>query len=1089
MTIQRIWDGLLLLFTIALLTPPPAECQVATADVTGMVTDNTGAVMPNAMVKIENQGTNETRATVSGLDGAYAVTLLQPGSYVVTITAPRFKSFVAAGMVLVAGDRVRLDAALQVGPTSESVDVTTQPSSLQMDTINVGSSVDGQALQDLPLNGRNFMSLLQVAPGVNAGTANSLTSGNRPDDRRQSSSISANGQYELVNNQMIDGLDNNERYKGLTLVRPSVEAIQQVVVDTNLYTAEVGRTAGASVNVITKAGTNSLHGSLFEYFRNDVTDAKNFFATGNKPELRQNQFGGSIDGPIIHDQTFFFADLEGFKQVDATGTVYLSTVPTLYEEQHPGDLSDIGGPVIPPGSIDPTSLGYFKLYPAPNQPGTISAAGVPTNNYLSTPAKVQNTILGDIRIDHHFNSSNLLFGRYSYNKVNTLMPSPLPSINGVAAGGTAFGFFPGNSRVITHDAQLNYTHIFTPRLLGELKGGYVLFEDFVTSLNNGKNLNDTAQFSIPNANTCLDCSGLASVNINSGGYAALGDPTFLPILLTENNYQSAGSLIYTRGNHIFKIGAALDHRLVSNVQNPYGPGYIRFTGTTPQATFASFFKGSTFIYQRQMVLVKPYLRVWEPSFFAQDNWRIRPNLTLNLGLRYDVFTAPSEKNGNYANLNLATAKLIVGKTAGVNTSYVNLAPRVGFAYTPMPNTVIRGGFGLTFYPSDIQNAFQLQNAPLYFSSGTLVSPTPLSTGLPLPQLGPTAISNPSGAVATKPLNFRDAYVEQFNLLVQKDLAGNVFTVGYVGELGRHMMSNIPNLDLPAPGGPSPAGTPPAAQPYAAQLPLVNTISEWGDFAVSSYNSLQASVERRLSKGLTFNVNYTWAHSLDNYNATTDGEAAYGLQPLLVSTYDYGNSFLDIRNRIGATANYEIPTVRSQNRFLTVLTRGWQMNALCFWQTGSPFSISSAYIQNGLAQINLPTITVDRPDRIASAKLSNPSPTHGFFNVSAFAKQALGTAGDAGKNPLYGPHLRRTDLSVVRLFPIYDQIKLQFRVECFNFTNTPNFNLPNGQLSSYSATPDANGRFEATNSGNFGNITSTSPGSAARQFQFALKVLF
>src|SRR5271168_4069715 len=208
MTIQRIWDCLLLLFTIALLTSPPAECQVATADVTGMVTDNTGAVMPNAAVKIENQGTNETRATVSGSDGSYAV----------TITAPGFKSFFANRMVLVAGDRIRLDAALQLGPTSESVEVTTQPSSFQTDSTNVGSSVDSQALQDLPLNGRNFMSLVQVAPGVNAGTANSLTSGNRPDDRRQSSSISANGQYELVNNQMIDGLDNNERYKGLTLV-------------------------------------------------------------------------------------------------------------------------------------------------------------------------------------------------------------------------------------------------------------------------------------------------------------------------------------------------------------------------------------------------------------------------------------------------------------------------------------------------------------------------------------------------------------------------------------------------------------------------------------------------------------------------------------------------------------------------------------------------------------------------------------------------------------------------------------------------------------------------------------------------------
>ncbi|NUQ28752.1 MAG: TonB-dependent receptor [Acidobacteriaceae bacterium] len=1077
---------LLLVLALLLAATAGGHAQTSTADVLGTVTDVSGAFIPGAIVRLQNLETHQTRETRSSENGTYAFTQLQPGTYSLTVTATGFKGFANPGLLLVAGDRARVDAPLQIGATSETVEVTAQPSALQTDSTNVGSTVEAKAIADLPLNGRNVFGLVQVAPGVNAGSPTSMTSGTRPDDRRQSSSISANGQYELVNNQLLDGLDNNERFKGLILLRPSVEAIQTVRVDTNTYTAEVGRTAGAAVTILTKAGTDQFHGSIYEFFRNDITDARNYFARtmvlAHKPELRQNQFGGSIGGPIRRGKTFFFADLEEFRQVDATGTVYTSTVPTLYQQQHPGDLSDVGGPVVT--NVDPTALAYFRLYPTPNQPGTAFTPGVsvPTNNYLYKPARTQNSTLGDLRIDHHFGTNDTLFARYSYNDVKTFVPGPFPNVAGVASGNNTSSF-PGSSVITTHNGQLGYTHIFSSKLVMDLRTGYTLFLDHVTPVNYGANLNTGTSYSIPNANACLECSGLSPITPGTG-YTGLGDATFLPILLNEGTYQYAGNLTYIHGNHTLKFGGALIRRLVSNLQQNFGKPSITFTGSTPQQALARFFAGQPFNYQRQGLTRRPHVRTWEENIFVQDDWRILPSLTVNLGVRYDIFSAPNEKDGYFSNLDLNTLTLVTNQTGGIKTNYANIAPRIGFAESITPTFVIRGGFGLTFYANDIQNAFYLQNPPYSFATGTLTSTTALSSGV---AAAPASSSTTalSGAVWSKPFGYRNAYVEQFNLLMQKDLRGNVVTIGYVGELGRHLNAQIPNINLPAPSG---SATVPGLV-YASQLPNVNTIQYFGSFAASNYHSLQTSFERRLSHGLTINGNYTFAHTLDNTNNQgTEGDAGYGLQPAKVSTYDYGNSTLDVRHRIAVTANYAIP-FRSANRITQAALGNWQVNALSFWQTGTPFAITSAVTQNGRAYINLPTVTVDRPDLIGNPFLDHPTPITGFLNPAAFARQAIGTAGNAGRNIMHGPHQRRTDLSLFKSFPIRDTLNLQLRAECFNISNTPNFALPNGQISSYSATPDANGRYVATAAGNFGISTSTATGSAARQFQFAAKITF
>ncbi len=415
--------GMVLLWTLS------ANAQVTTADVVGTVHDSTGAVIADAKVAITNLGTGLTRTAQSGASGDFVINSLPPGAYSVKIEAPSFKTYNVSTLTLASGDRTRIDAAMQAGQTTETVEVTTATPLLQTDSSTLSSTITSQAVQDLPLNGRNFVQLAQQVPGANGGPGNGLTSGNRPDDRRQTSAISVNGQTEVINNQLIDGIDNNERIIGGLGVRPSVDAIAEFTVQTNDYTAEVGRTAGGVINVITKSGSNNFHGSAYEYFRNDKLDAHSYFDQpgSRKPGLRQNQYGGSIGGPIIKDKTFFFGDYEGFRQISGQSSQILP-VPSLFEEQNPGNFSDRPTPglptVIPTASIDPVGLRYFELYPAPND-GQFS--------FITPPlARSQNSSTFDIRVDHHFNDHNLFFARYTYNNVNTFIPGGLPTktING-----------------------------------------------------------------------------------------------------------------------------------------------------------------------------------------------------------------------------------------------------------------------------------------------------------------------------------------------------------------------------------------------------------------------------------------------------------------------------------------------------------------------------------------------------------------------------------------------------------------------------------------------------------------------------------
>ncbi len=1087
---------------VVLLSQMPALGQETSATILGTVSDPSGAVVPGAAVKLTNLGTQITQGTISNSVGDYLFTLLTPGKYSLSVTARGFKTVVVPLIVIAAGDRNRENAILASGAVTETVTVTASALLLQRETSSLTSVVTEQPVQDLPLNGRNVVNLVQIQPGVNAGSPDAISSGSRPDDRRLTSTISANGQSDLYNNQLIDGMDNNEREQGVIGVRPSIDAIAEVKVDTNNFAAEIGRDAGAVVNVITKSGTNAFHGSAYEFFRNDIFDARDFFARQGevaKPAYHQNQFGGSIGGPIRKDKTFFFADAEDSRLVQGQSSGEL-TVPTLYEQQNPGDFTDIGGPYIPPFLITPIGLSYFKLFPAPNIPGAIF------QNFESVTNRTQYAFTADGRVDHHFNNGDQIYARYSYNNINTFLPGPFPKVNEagltINPGGNVLAY-DGPSAQKAQGFILDYIHSFTPNMLFDLKTGYTRLDFHTNTLNAGQNV-DTA-FGIPNGNfpDIPGTSGLTPTDFLVGGYAILGDSPYLPINDVNNVFQYQAALTYTHGKHSLKFGGQLIRRQLNYFQSSYPLGVFLYAGILGNPV-ADMLAGYNVGYERANTLIEQGLRMWEPSTYAEDDWRVTPNLTLNLGIRYDLFTPITEAHGRYANFDYPTLTLITGAQdpdIGIRSAKKNIAPRIGFSESIGANTVLRGGYGISYYPTQSNLSIELANPPYSYQS-ECIGVACIGSSLPIPV--PPSTTNLSGSLSYAPPNLNTSTLQMFNLALQHDFKGNVLTLAYVGELARHVMTE-PVVNLPLPNGPYPdtpatgPGLPPAFL-TAKSLPNVQQVQGFVPNAASNYNALQIIFERRLTHGLAFNTNYTLAHGLTD---GLGGSSPIGGQFLLPSdpSYDYGNSSNDVRQRWATSLTYDLPFGKSSHGATALLVKAWSVNLIDYWQTGLPFTVTDAVTNPyGLAQINLPNVTSDRPDVTGAPLYPSHKTLTQFFNIAAFTPQPAGTPGNEHYDQLYGPHQRRADLSVFKTFGLAHGFSIQFRAEAYNISNTPNFLPPGSSISAFDPGPGHTAANPIalvgvlpgdtpTNAGGFGEITQTNSLAAPRQFQFALKVLF
>lgn len=1130
------------------LTLMTATAQVTTADIVGTATDPSGAAVVNGNATATNIATGTEQKIALGSEGSFTFTLLQVGSYKVTVQAPGFKSY-ATTVTLAAGDRAHINATMSLGATAETITVESTTPALKTDDSTIGTLITSEATQDLPLNGRNVTNLVTLAAGVTGGLSNAMNSGTRPDDRRMSSSFAANGQSDEINNNMIDGMDNNERFIGSVGVRPSIDAIEEVKVLTNLYTAEVSRSGGGVVDLITKSGSNAFHGTLYEFLRNDKFDAKDYFATvGPKPELRQNQFGGSIGGPIIKDKAFFFFDVEDFRLVK--GVTALSTVPTAYEEQHPGDFTDLGTGCTnlttqagwAPGQI---GLNYLKLYPAPNLNVTPSGTNCtpPINNYNFTGGQTQFIKTYDAKVDYRFSPRDSMFARYTYNDTNVFIPSTFPEVNGVNPGAGVWGGagsgFAGPAADVEHSAALDYNHLLTNSLILDLKAQYMRLNNNSGPVNQGKAV--STAFGFPcNGTSCVNLpndvpsSGLMAITFNTDGYSPLGDAAYVPLLDQNNTFQYAGSLSWVKGPHTVKMGGSIIRRQVSEGQSPYPRGFMQDNGdltTTPDHPgnpIADMLSDYASQVQRAYTIVIADFRSWEMGFYAQDDFRLKPNITLNLGARYDVYTPFTSPNYGFDNFN-PTLGLVYGpglpgaqqsnSTAGVQTDWSDLAPRLGVAWTARPGLVVRGGFGITFFPENQASGAFLRNAPYSFSfscgataitnagvcqgpyaytaNGSTLGGYYMDGGLPRPVLNMALATNPANYAGTTiqatDFDYKNAYLEQYSLNIEKDIRGNVITLAYVGNHGGRLVTDSINANqLPFPaadGGTFPFAnfTIPGAGPNGTSLSYLNGVNIAARKSVlkSLYNAGQISVERRMHDGLAANVNYTWAHNLTNAEDIDEGQATgncYGTchmddgqgNPVNVNSfyqYDYGNADIDTRQRLALTMSYDLPFGKTLTGPAAYAIKGWSTNAIYYAQTGNPLTVNNT--DGSLSEIGLGS---DRPNQV-KAPMSTSNGFHrsvqkGWWDPSTLAKQAPGLLGNEMRNQYYGPGTQALGFSLFKEFPIWERVNLQFRSEFFNMLNTPTFSNPGTNLQS-----------------GFGTINSTPTAASPRQIQFALKLIF
>ncbi len=1086
--------GILISISLFCLMCVLVTAQVTTADIVGRVTDQSGAVLPNSKISVENLNTHDIRSVQANSAGDFVFSLLPIGTYMVKIEAPGFRTYTVSSLQVASGDRARVDAQMEIGQATTTVEVEAQASALQTDSSTIGLVVTKP--QDLPLNGRNYIGLAQIAPGTNAGASNALSSGTRPDDRRPSQTISVGAQGSQVNNFMVDGMDNNDRVIGTVVVRPSVDALAEVHVQTGLYTAEVGRTAGGVVNLVTKSGSNAVHGSLYEFFRNDAVDAKNFqFTPAPKPEYRLNQYGGSVGGPIRKDKTFFFFDYEKFSirqglpvQGISVPTALMKkgifTEPglsTIYDPQSLVAATDpvtgkttfsrmpFQGNFIPAPRINKIAAQYMALYPDPTGPGVL-------NNYASANPKSQDSGTFDTRIDHRFSEKDSLYARYSFNDVTTFVPGDLGVVeSGIFSGGGG-NAFPGSAAQRAQGAQLNHVHVVRPNLLLEFKAGYERYANHTLPLNFGGNISST--FGIPGANHDAVSFGLTTAQ--PANYDSLGDAAFIPIIQIDNTFQYQGSLVWTKSAHTIKIGASLIRRqfLISQSTSPRGTWSFSTANTDNGAgsggnSIASFLLGFPSAASLSENFTWPGMRSWEPSLYFQDDWRVTSRLTLNLGLRYDVFTPFTEVNNQISNLNLTTFKVDiagqngVSSSAGVSTYYKDFAPRVGFAYSAGRGFVLRGGFGLSFIPGQYMSQSYLKNPPFIASYNAVITNNvpisqmlSISQGFPAPiPVSPTSIYSPSTTAAfiATDDNLRPTYVEQFSMSVQKQILKSVVSLGYVGSLTRRN-AQFPNID----GAPDnvPGVNVQPTRVYYGQLPGVTGITYVTDSGTLNYHSMQATFEHRYHNGLTVNANYTWAHALESDDAG-QSYTTWNLQ--------YGNSPLDIRHRAIVSGSYELPFGRNSTGVRRQALQGWQVNGIAGWQTGLPFTVTNLTSRTNVGS--------DRPNRVCDGSLSNPT-LNEFFDITCFQPQPLGTIGSSGPDILYGPHFKHVDMSIFKNFRITEGIRLQLRAEGYNISNTPSFGNPNAAI------PGSAGGNPA-----LGRISTLAGGYVPRQLQFALKLLF
>jgi hypothetical protein len=1038
--------------------------QTLDTGILGTVADPTGAIVVGASVTITQPATGFTRTVATSAEGAYEVRYLLPGEYNVEVKASGFRGERRTAIVLQIGQQARINFALQLGQLIDAVEVVAETPLMQTENAALGEVISQERIINLPLNGRRFLDLAALTPGVTVRTS------------AQFSILKANGTRDTTMALSFDGVSATTNRWAFVAIFPSLDAIQEFKVQTGNYTAEYGGNAGANVNVQLRSGTNQLHGSLYEFLRNDRLDARNFFRPKqlSKDALRRNQFGAVVSGPVVKDKTFFMVGWESQRDVrQAAGTNI-----TLTPEQRRGDFSAVSGRItdpftgdpfpgniIPTSRLNPVSVNLANTYlPLPNQSGAVNYA------FLSQPTTNWDQAL--TRWDHRYSDKDQVAGHYMLQSYRRPVVGAIP-------------VFRSEADYLNQNVSVQQIHTFSPTRLNEFRFGY--HRGYRTATNPRKDtdfkasdigVNGLRQGGPDGRELSKREAGFPSIGIS--GFLGLGESGGSDYDFTRT-FQFVDNLSIFKGKHSLKMGADIQRRLsdANTINWPYGQ--TTFTSDISGNAAAAFMLGfprETLTPEGQPVSA---VRQWRAFFYFQDDWKVTPKLTLNLGIRYDLLGMPRDVNGNTRTLRFdldprgpilwpddrRTSAEGKGTVADMwINEHWHIAPRFGFAYRFNDRTTIRGGYGIFTATNQFDHVNVLQLNPPIAGSLTVINPArnPVATiQNPVPrELYPSQPIYNMVSIEPGRRHF-NPYLQNWNLQVSRQLSRNdALEVGYVGTKGTFLDSSQLNFNSPDPG----PGDIQARRPYPG-IARIRLLTSDGN---SNYHALQTRYEHRFAHGLSLTGAYNWSHMMDDQNDETNGDRAQAQNPRNRGRAEKASSIFDIRQRLVVGYVWDVPFTSGLKGPMQVVLGGWSLGGIITLQSGSPFRITqSADTQNndsvGAARPNLvpgQTMTI----------LSSERDPQRWFNTAAFTNSVL-VYGSTPRNPLVRPGMNTFDLSLQKTFkmPFREGHELLFRTEFFNAFNKPQFGTPGASLGT----------------GTFGRITGTA--SDNRQIQFGLRYAF
>ncbi|MBI4478903.1 MAG: TonB-dependent receptor [Acidobacteria bacterium] len=1119
---DRYIELILLATILGICAGQMAPAQLPTATIAGVVKDSSGAVIPGVTVTATNSDTGQSRSSQTSNSGSYRFPALQVGTYDVRAEHPGFQAKVQQGLRIAVGDEALLNFTLEVGAVTETVSVTAEAPIVNTTSGTLGSLVNSETMTDLPLNGRNWNDLTLLQVGVNEYRA-SDTAGTL-----NGTQFSANGAPVRSNLFTIDGTIMNDSHgtggasgNENTL---GVEAIREYKVATNAFSAEYGMTMGSQVSLVTKSGTNEVHGSIFEYLRNSALDARDWDDIPNKPPFRRNNFGGSVGGPVIHDKAFYFVTYEALRQ--AIGNTTFATVP-LPAARVDGPLAqslitaanlrDANGNLIT--TISPSVKPYLQYWPSPNNLDTATEVAAGIGRYFYSTSRDQSENYGQGRADYALSGADSLFGRYTITDSNDARTALIPEVS---------SNFPTRNQYLT----LSDNHIFSPALLGTFRAS---FSRTHTTANYNSELPLNLAF-----NPGYQMGGLGISGVND--YTSASGTT--PVELNQRIFSYSGDFFYTLGGHSLKFGM---------LTNRYRQLLYNDGGNSPRGGW-SFDSLGTFLAARptQFSTRTPgsitdrtfEYKTW--GFYLQDDFRLKPTFTLNLGLRYEFQTAVDEIRGKGAAVRdiVRDSKATESNPIFVNPSLKNFSPRVGFAWDVFGTgkTSVRGGGALLYdigaYGTSL--FIHASGTPPLSSVTTIAENNTLGPGntpIPVPTFGPypTIPTN----VGVQRLRTIDYHLQQprllsYNFTVEQQLPWQIgLTAAYAGSRGMHLVQNQEGNPIYA-GGTQQNGLCVDVKPnqpdvdvigpkcwlgvgVAAALREVRRNTAWADVDMrlaegdSWYNSLQFTVQKRLGRGLQFQSSYTWAHALDDSQGQLGVEGGNNAGDVTNRRYDKSSANFDLRHSWSFNAIYRLPS-----RFegaLGTIANGWWLSGILTWRSGDPFNLAGNSTTRRRGAIsNRPNLkpgvdlndvtrggsigcTLDPPGTGPNIVIAPGTPVgtkEMFMDPCAFDVPPLGYMGNVGRNAIYGPNFSNLNFSVVKNTPLRmlgESGSLEFRAEFFNLFNMVSWSNPSGTLFSPAGSQNTANTFTAAPIGSSfpGQITSTA--TKPRQIQFALKLLF